>query len=119
MENHYKQSAYISQIVLLGQDRKRLTALIYPNLDRIAAWATTQKLSSVPETELLNYPQVRQLIKAELQQHSSPRALYVVSDFRFVPEPFSPDNGLTTQTLKIRRAKVEQHYAHLLDEMYG
>ncbi|WP_200892543.1 AMP-dependent synthetase/ligase [Aliterella atlantica] len=118
LENCYKQSVYINQIVLIGQDRKRLTALILPNLDEIAAWATTQKLSSVPETELLHYPQVRQLMKAQLKQYSNPRSLHAVSDFRFVPEPFSPDNGLTTQTLKIRRAKVEQHYAYLIDEMY-
>lgn len=119
LENCYKQSIYINQIVLIGQDRKRLTALIFPNLDAIAAWATTQKLSWVPESELLAHPQVRQLIKANLQQYSSLQSLHLVSDFRFVPEPFSPDNGLTTQTLKIRRAKVEQHYAHLIDEMYG
>ncbi|KAM3091622.1 AMP-dependent synthetase/ligase [Phormidesmis sp. 146-12] len=118
LENCYRQSAYISQIVLIGQDRKRLTALIYPNFDAIAAWATTQKLSLVPKNGLIHYPQVRDLIKTELQQFASPRSLYSITDFRFVPEPFSPDNGLTTQTLKIRRAKVEQHYADLIAGMY-
>ncbi|NJO75022.1 MAG: long-chain fatty acid--CoA ligase [Leptolyngbyaceae cyanobacterium RM1_406_9] len=122
LENVCRQSPYISQIVVVGQDRKRLAVLIYPNVEAIANWAKTQGLQPLTEAQLLMHPRVYSLIKDELRQRVKQRSGYraddLMSDFRFVPEPFSPDNGLTTQTLKIRRIPVAQRYSDLINSMY-
>ncbi len=122
LENACRRSPYISQIVVVGQDRKRLAALIYPNVDEITRWAKAQGWSHLNESQLLMHPSVYRLLKDELKQQLPQRSGYLlnelISDFRFVPEPFSPENGLTTQTLKIRRIPVAQHYSDLINSMY-
>jgi len=129
LEDVCLQCPYISQIVVVGQDQKKLAALIYPNLDALQAWATEQGIPSSVGTsgtesssELLAHPQVRSLILEELRtrirQRPGYRADDQISDFRFLPEPLSVENGLMTQTLKIKRNPVAERYAHLIQEMY-
>jgi long-chain acyl-CoA synthetase len=127
LEDVCSQSPYIQQIVIVGQDQKQLGALIYPHLDALKQWATDQGIpvGSGPEDDaiLLASGQVRDLIKAELRQRIRQRPGYrpddQVGDFRFLPEPLSIENGLMTQTLKIRRLQVTDHYQALIAEMFG
>ncbi len=127
LEDVCSQSPYIQQIVIVGQDQKQLGALIYPHLDALKQWATDQGIpvGSGPEADaiLLASGQVRDLIKAELRQRIRQRPGYrpddQVGDFRFLPEPLSIENGLMTQTLKIRRLQVTDHYQALIAEIFG
>ncbi|MFQ3613251.1 MAG: AMP-binding protein [Cyanobacteriota bacterium] len=121
LEDVCLQCPYINQIVVVGQDQKKLAALIYPNLDALQAWATEQGIPT-SEPELLASPQVRSLILEELRTRIRQRPGYrpddQIGDFRFLPEPLSVENGLMTQTLKIKRNPVAERYAHLLKELY-
>ncbi|MFQ3584324.1 MAG: AMP-binding protein [Cyanobacteriota bacterium] len=121
LEDVCLQCPYINQIVVVGQDQKKLAALIYPNLDALQSWATEQGIPT-SEPELLASPQVRSLILEELRTRIRQRPGYrpddQIGDFRFLPEPLSVENGLMTQTLKIKRNPVAERYAHLLKELY-
>ncbi|MCF2971497.1 AMP-binding protein [Synechococcus sp. Nb3U1] len=121
LEDVCLQCPYINQIVVIGQDQKKLAALIYPNLDALQAWAAEQGIPT-SEPELLASPQVRSLILEELHTRIRQRPGYrpddQIGDFRFLPEPLSVENGLMTQTLKIKRNPVAERYAHLLKELY-
>ncbi len=123
LEDVCAQSPYIQQIVIVGQDQKQLGALIYPNLEAIQSWAKEQGIPVSSEADLLASPPVRDLIKIELRQRIRQRPGYrgddQVGDFRFVPEAFSIDNGLMTQTLKLRRLQITEHYQALITEMFG
>jgi long-chain acyl-CoA synthetase len=120
LEEACGRSPYIGQIVVVGQDQKRLGALIYPNLEAIAAWARSL---DIPEDNLLHHAKVRDLLAEELKQRVQQRPGYrsddTIADFRLVPEPFTPENGLMTQTLKIKRNQVTENYAHLVADMYN
>ncbi len=120
LEDVCSQSPYISQMVVVGQDEKHLGALIYPNLEAIQEWASTQGL---PDTDPLQTPAVRSLILSELRQRIRNRPGYraddQVQDFRFISEPFSIENGLLTQTLKVKRRQVTERYQHLITDLFS
>lgn len=123
LEDVCAQSPYIQQIVIVGQDQKQLGALIYPALEALQSWATGQGIPFASDAELLGSPAVRDLFKAELRQRIRQRPGYraddQVGEFRFLPEPLSIDNGLMTQTLKIRRLQVTERYQDWVQEMFG
>ncbi len=127
LEDVCSQSPYIQQIVMVGQDQKQLGALIYPHLDALKQWATDQGIpvgsGAEADAILLASGQVRDLLKAELRQRIRQRPGYrpddQVGEFRFLPEPLSVENGLMTQTLKIRRLQVTERYQALIAEMFG
>jgi len=112
------RSPYISQVVLVGQDQKTLGALIVPNPEAIAAWAAEQGLDSVD----LQSDRVQALIRDELAREVKNRPGYKaeerISTFRFLAEPLSIENGLLTQTMKVRRNVVFERFADLIATMF-
>jgi long-chain acyl-CoA synthetase len=119
IENACLRSPYIDQIMLIGQDQKSIGALIVPNLDALQQWSD-QKGYSGP-VDLASQP-VQDLFKAELLQRVKDRVGYRPDDritaFRLLSEPFTVENGLLTQTLKVRRNVVTEQYAAIINEIF-
>jgi long-chain acyl-CoA synthetase len=115
IENQLLRCPYIDQIMLVGQDQKTLGALVVPNLE-----ALEQHLGATPD---LDSPAVQALIEQELKQRGQSRSGYRPDErmgpFRLLPEPFTIENGLLTQTLKIKRNVVSERYSAIIDEMFG
>jgi long-chain acyl-CoA synthetase len=114
IENVCLRSPYIDQIMLVGQDQKVLGALIVPNMEALETWANG------PID--LNRSIVEDLFRKELNQLVKERPGYRADDrigpFRLLSEPFTIENGFLTQTLKIRRNVVMDHYQGMINEMF-
>ena len=133
IEDACTRSKYIDQIMLVGQDQRSLGALIVPNLEALQAWAATQSLFiDIPGDDTpappgltsitLKDDPVQKLFRAELTREVKDRPGFRPDDrigpFRFVIEPFSIDNGLLTQTLKVKRPVVTERYRDMIDAMF-
>ncbi len=137
IEDACLRSPYIGQIMLVGQDQKALGAFIVPNLEALQEWATAQGLAldtapdstphSTPESPAataiaLDAKSIQDLFRQELNREVQNRPGYKVDDrigpFRLILEPFSIENGLLTQTLKMRRNVVMDRYQGMINEMF-
>jgi long-chain acyl-CoA synthetase len=124
IEDACLRSPYIDQIMLVGQDSKYLGALIVPNLDAIEQWVNDRQLSiNLTDAKSVNNDRsIRELLRQELNREIQNRPGYRpddrIGDFRLILEPFSQENGMMTQTLKIKRPIVQERYQYLIDEMY-
>ncbi|XPM59009.2 MAG: hypothetical protein EDM05_016055 [Leptolyngbya sp. IPPAS B-1204] len=133
IEDACLRSPYVDQIMLVGQDQKVLGALIVPNLEMVQQWAASQNLYiQLPDDPSpapvgaqiigLEDKPVQDLFRQELNREVKNRPGYRADDrigpFRLLSEPFSIQNGLLTQTLKIRRAVVTDRYRGMIDEMF-
>jgi long-chain acyl-CoA synthetase len=127
IEDACLRSQYISQIVLVGQDQKYLGALIVPNSEALQAWADSQNLpvnsaDPIAFAQLLDNDRIVNLFRDELTREVKNRPGYRADDriavLKLISEPFSIDNGLLTQTLKIRRPVVMERYHAMIDEMF-
>lgn len=125
IEDACLRSIYIDQIMLVGQDQRSLGALIVPNLETLEKWAAAQKLQIHPADGSVDVSQkaVQDLFRQELTREVQNRPGYRGDDrigpFRLLLEPFSADNGMMTQTLKIRRPVVMDRYRSMIDEMFA
>jgi long-chain acyl-CoA synthetase len=115
IEDACLRSKYISQIVVVGQDQKSLGALIVPDLETLAQ-------ANLDPTDLAS-SQIIDLYRTELNREVKNRPGYRADDriavFKLILEPFSIENGLLTQTLKIRRPVVMDRYQVMINEMFG
>lgn len=123
IEDACLRSPYISQIVLVGQDKKALGALIVPDLEALQQWIASQGLKLDPNIASdLSNDRITELYRTELNREVKNRPGYRVDDristFTLIQEPFSIDNGLLTQTLKIRRPIVMERYRDMIDKMF-
>ncbi|MDJ0687232.1 MAG: long-chain fatty acid--CoA ligase [Xenococcaceae cyanobacterium MO_188.B32] len=133
IEDACVRSKYIDQIMLVGQDQKALGALIVPNLEALQQWVTSQKLDlnlpspDASENEIansdLNDRAIQDLFRQELNREVKNRPGYRPDDrigtFQLILEPFSMDNGMMTQSFKIKRPVIRKHYQQLIETMFA
>ncbi len=123
IEDACLRSVYLDQIMLVGQDQKMLGALLVPNHEALAQWAKAQGITPAePQQLALASKPFQDLIRAELNREVKNRPGYRADDrigpIRLLEQPFSQENGMLTQTLKVRRAVVAQHYRDMIGEMF-
>jgi long-chain acyl-CoA synthetase len=132
IEDACTRSPYIDQMVLVGQDQRSIGALIVPNIDALKLWAAAQNAVLADQTEgstegqtVLTFDSkpLQDLYRQELVREVQNRPGYRVDDrigpFQFVLEPFSIENGLLTQTMKVRRPVVMERYRDMIDKMFA
>jgi long-chain acyl-CoA synthetase len=112
-------SKYISQVCVIGDRRKYLTALVTADAENVQAFAEAEGITSADFSELLEHPRVRKLIQSVIDEKNRELASFeTIKDFRFVDE-FTIDNGLLTPTMKVKRLEAMERHADVIEEMYG
>jgi long-chain acyl-CoA synthetase len=110
---------YISQVVVHGEHRKYVTALITLDPEAIESWGSGQNLNVASTEELVSSPEVRDLIQGYVDQANSKLERWeTIKKFAILPTELSIDEGEVTPSQKVRRRAVEQKYADRLDALY-
>ncbi|CAL5395814.1 unnamed protein product [Camellia sinensis] len=110
------KSSLIQQIVVIGQDQRRLGAIIVPNKEEILVTAKKLLIVGADASEL-SEEKMTSLLYEELRKWTS-RCSLQIGPILLVDEPFTIDNGLMTPTMKIRRDKVTAQYKEQIDNLY-
>lgn len=120
IENLLITSRYIEQAVVLGDKRRFCSALLVPNMEGLKKFAEEKGMSDLSEKELLNDPQVLELIQKEIEAVSKELASYeTIKKFALVEQPFTIESGELTPTLKVKRNVVEERYKSIIDGFYA
>jgi long-chain acyl-CoA synthetase len=110
---------YISQVVVHGEGRKYVTALITLDPEAIDGWGSGQNLTAASAEEMAALPEVRDLIQGYVDQANAKLERWeTIKKFAILPTELSIDEGEVTPSQKIRRRAVEQKYADRLDALY-
>ena len=119
IEERFKTEPLIDQLLVVGEGRAFLTALVVPNEDAVRALAKANGLSG-SLAALLGEAAVQKPFAAAFRAYSKAAASHEkIRDFRLLPEPFSVENDLLTPTMKPKRRKIEAAYADQIDGMYA
>jgi len=118
IEERFTTNPLVEQIMVVGEGREYLTALVVPNPEAVEALAREQNLPT--NGDLLSLDAVQQPFRTAFRNYSKGAASHEkIRDFRLIAEPFSEENGLLTPTMKLKRRAVEERYADFVEAMYG
>lgn len=110
---------FIDMISIIGDDVKFVSALIVPDYDAVEKWAKEHDIVYPTREELLKDKIVNSMISTRIEMQQAPLAPYEkVKRFTLLPEPFTMESGELTNTLKIKRKVVAEHYKELISKMY-
>lgn len=119
IENKFKESIFIEQIMVVGENEKFASALISPNFNYLHFWASKYKIHYRDNEELIKKTLVIEriqrevdLVNKELGDHEK------IKRFRLVCEEWSPQSGELSPTLKLRRNIIYKKYDHILREIF-
>lgn len=106
---------YIQSVVVVGDGRPYVTALIVPDWE---ALVRNEGLEQEPE-ELISNPRVCELIQVAIDEANHDLASFeTVKYFRLLARDFAEAEGELTPTLKTRRRTIQERYRELIDSMY-
>jgi long-chain acyl-CoA synthetase len=119
IENKFKESIMIDQIMVVGEHEKFASALISPNFKYFEDWCLANKISYSDLSKMIELPEIIAILDSEIkcinkQLSSSER----IKRFRLVPDEWSPATGELSPTLKLKRQFILDKYRHLLDRVY-
>ncbi len=120
IEQSCMSSPFVKQIVLAGQDKNALSALIVPDVDALKEFAAKKKINvqnPLACNQLKN--EVLKELRAKVQERKTFRSHERLANIDFVPEAFTPENGLMTMTAKIKKNEVYEKYKKQIDAMYN
>jgi long-chain acyl-CoA synthetase len=116
VEERLLASPLIAQAVVVGQDRKTLSALLLPDPEGVEK---ALGLSGLADAALAAHPEVRRRLKEEaIARTASLKPYERVSRVSLLPEPLDLANGCLTQTMKVRRHVVAERFRGLIEEAY-
>jgi long-chain acyl-CoA synthetase len=111
-------SKFISQVCVIGDRQKFLTALITVDADNVKAFAEERSIETTSLDDLLKSQEVNDLIRTVVEEKNTELASFeTIKDFRLLDE-FSIENGLLTPTLKVKRNIAMERFADVIGEMY-
>jgi len=119
IENIFKESVLIDQIMVVGEHEKFASALISPNFKYFDEWKLLNKISFSDPAEMIQLPGINSVFSREIEtinRRLSPSER--INRFRLVPDEWSPATGELSPTLKLRRQFVSEKYRKILDQIY-
>ena len=120
LEEQLKLSPYVLNVMVYGDNKPFNIALLVANVDACTKWAEENGVSEKDPEKLLASDKVRELFKAEVESFGAKFKGYEgVKDFALIAEDFTPDNGMLTPSLKVKRRKVIEKYGDMINGLYA
>ena len=119
LEEQIKLSPYVANVMVYGDNRPFNVAVVVANVEPVKRWAGENGVSESDPAKLVENTKVRGLFQKELEEHGGKfKGFESVRDFALVHEDFTPENGLLTPSLKVKRRQVVEKYKAELDALY-
>lgn len=119
IENLLVSDKYISQVMVYGDKRKYLTALVVPDFGVLSEFLEGEGLTFADDSELLAAPRARTFLLSRVQEKLRDLARYEqIKKIALLDHELTQEAGELTPTLKIRRKEVTRKYFDLLDALY-
>ena len=120
MENKYKESRFIEQIMVIGENKKHPAALIVPAFAFVEEWCKLKNISISSTEELIKNEKVIARINEELDSFNSQFGKWEqVKKFELINHEWTVDTEELTPTMKLKRKNIMAKYTHLVEKIYG
>ena len=120
IENLIRTLPLISQVMVYGDRRKYLTALMTLNEHELRVFAKRENLADTEPAILAEEQKVRQAISDHVKNINGRLAPYEqIKRFAILPHDFTEEAGELTPTLKLRRREIIKRYGDIIEGLYS
>ena len=120
MENTFKESRFIEQIMVIGESEKHPAALVQPEWEYVREWCAKKGVEFGSEDQVVKDQRLIDRISEEIDKANKQFSQWEqVKKFELTPESWTIDAGHLTPTLKLKRKNIIKSYADLYEGIYG
>lgn len=119
IENLLKESPYIQNCFVFGENQKFASAIIIPDFEHLRHWASENGMADMDDKQLVSEPKTAAFIHSIVEKVNKGLSPHEnIKRERIVHDEWTPSNGLLSQTLKLKRAKLMTRYSGIISEIY-
>jgi len=120
VEGLFKQSYLIDQIMIVGEDRKMVTAIISPDFENLEAWCADHNVPwQEDRVELLRQEEIQARFERIVEERNRQLdAVERIKRYTLVPDTWTVAGDELTPTMKIKRHKLQEVYRETIEQMY-
>ncbi|MBA2378732.1 MAG: long-chain fatty acid--CoA ligase [Blastocatellia bacterium] len=120
IEQMIKASRFVSQVVLVGNERKFASALIVPNFEMLQSYAKHKGLSIGSPKEFTEHPRIIDLMERQVNELTEGLARHeTVKKIALLENELTVESGELTPTLKVKRRVIDEKYRDVIDRLYA
>jgi len=120
IEELFKTSKWIDQLVVVGERQPFMASLIVPDFEALRLFAKEQGITFDGIEDLLQKEEILALFRKEIKDYSKELASHEkIRDFRLIPSEFTVESGELTPTMKVKRRVIQERYGDLIEEMFA
>ena len=120
VENKFKESPFIDQIMVVGEGEKYAAAIISPDFAVLHKWAANNNITYKDNIELIEHPKVIERIQKEVDRINKTLGRHrQIKKFALTCKPWTTETGELSPTLKLKRKHLKKVYKKKLDYLYG
>ena len=120
IENKFKESMFIEQLMVIGENQKFASAIIAPNFHFLHNWAGRHDFKFRDNDELIADKRVTDRVMKEVKEmNKNLGQTEQIKRFKLVSDSWTPDTGVMSPTMKLKRKVLAEKYAHLIDEIFS
>jgi long-chain acyl-CoA synthetase len=119
IENVLKTNTYVADVLVIGDKRKFMSALVVPNFEKLEEYAKFNNISYKDRQALIQIDAIVKFLEAEVDRATPNLASYEkIKKIALLDREFTIAEGEITPTFKIKRNVVEKKYKDLIDALY-
>lgn len=120
VENIFKESSFIEQIMVVGADEKFAAAIICPSFHFLHNWCTKHNVKFRDNKDLIQHPKVIERYQKEVDKINKKLGRHrQLKKFELTCQDWTPETGELSPTLKVKRKVLKEKYKIKLDKLYG
>ncbi|WP_417874776.1 AMP-dependent synthetase/ligase [Xanthomarina gelatinilytica] len=119
LENQFKQSRFIEQIMVIGEGEKMPAALIQVNYEFIEEWAKRHHITFKSKEDIASNQKLRERIQEEIDEANKKFGHWEqIKKFEITPNAWTIEDGHLTPTMKMKRKVIKEIYKDLIEKIY-
>ncbi|PSL03420.1 AMP-dependent synthetase/ligase [Cecembia rubra] len=120
MENKFKESTIIEQIIVVGENRNFPSALIVPSFQGLKDWCNHKDIPYTTDSDMLKKPEIQEKFQREVDNQNKYFGKWEqIKKFKVLNTTWGVETGELTPTMKLKRKVIHEKYAKEIEEMYA
>ncbi|WP_262915086.1 AMP-dependent synthetase/ligase [Niabella ginsengisoli] len=120
IENKMKESKFIEQIIVLGSERKFVSALVVPSFNAIRDWMKENNIADLTDEEIINSQEIHDLFRSVIDHHNvNFNHVEQIKKFILLQHEWSVDGGEMTPKMSLKRKVIMEKYKDVIEGIYA
>jgi long-chain acyl-CoA synthetase len=119
IEDKFKESLFIDQMIVLGEHKKFAGALIVPDFAFLKSYCGVKDIPYTTNAEMIRLPKIRKRFKVEVDKYNNTLGdTEKIKTWDLLNFEWTPESGELTPTLKLRRNFISKKYEQEISRLF-